>query len=92
MTLTRMTVALSLAAGLAACNSSPKAADDASYVTVNKVCAVMHEDGHPVDPNDPVMVEYKGKKVGFCCSDCIDSWNAMSDADKDKALAAATAK
>lgn len=35
---------------------------------VNKFCAVEQE--HPVDPK--VFVIYEGKKVGFCCKDCIE--------------------
>ena len=30
--------------------------------------------------------------VGFCCAMCIPKWNKLSDADKDKKLAAALAK
>jgi YHS domain-containing protein len=37
---------------------------------VNKYCAVMGEDKHEVDPE--VFVIYEGKKVGFCCKDCIE--------------------
>jgi hypothetical protein len=39
---------------------------------VNKFCAVEQE--HPVDPK--VFVIYKDKKVGFCCKDCIEPFQA----------------
>jgi YHS domain-containing protein len=37
----------------------------------NKKCPVGGED---VDPKVKTVV-YKGKTVGFCCSDCIDDFN-----------------
>jgi YHS domain-containing protein len=36
--------------------------------------------------------EYKGKKVGFCCSDCPVAWDKLTDAEKDKKLAEALPK
>ncbi len=44
---------------------------------VNKKCPIMDDD---VDPE--FTVAYKGKKVAFCCEDCIPKWNALSDAEK----------
>jgi YHS domain-containing protein len=38
---------------------------------VNKFCAVEGK-GHDVDPK--VTYVYKGKTIGFCCSDCIDEF------------------
>jgi YHS domain-containing protein len=40
--------------------------DQATAATEQKTCPVM--DGNPIDKN--VFVEYKGKKVYFCCKDC----------------------
>jgi len=31
--------------------------------------------------------QYKGKTIGFCCSDCPVAWDKLSDAEKDKKLA-----
>jgi YHS domain-containing protein len=39
---------------------------------INKLCPVTHD---PVDPKIPT-IEYKGKTIGFCCSDCIKAFNA----------------
>ena len=46
------------------------AAESAS-VTEQKICPVM---GNPIDKD--VYVEYKGKKVYFCCPDCKAKFNA----------------
>lgn len=68
--------------------SIPRSADG-SIVAVNAMCPAMPE--HPVKKklDESVVRMYKGKVVGFCCSDCPEQWDAMSDADREKALAAA---
>lgn len=95
---------LCVCAGLSACKSQGGSADsggasatksaitrnaDGSIVAVNAMCPAMPE--HPVKKklDESVVRVYKGKVVGFCCSDCPEQWDAMSDADRDKALAAA---
>lgn len=35
--------------------------------------------------------EYKGKKIGFCCSDCPAAWDRLSDSEKEKKFKDATA-
>lgn len=86
-----VTIALLSAAALACgCASNSKGSGaSASAKPVNKVCAVMTE--HPVDEKNTPTVAWKGQTVGFCCGDCVDEWNKLSSADKDKALAAAMA-
>lgn len=37
---------------------------------VNKFCAVVP--GDPIDPT--VFIMHEGKKIAFCCSDCIDEF------------------
>ena len=64
----------------------------ASGRIVNSVCPIM---GGKFDPDkiDPkLVVAYKDGKVGFCCAMCIPKWNKLSDAEKDKKLAAAARK
>lgn len=53
-----------------------KAADAAVAAIEQTTCPVM--DGNPIDKN--VFVEYKGKKVYFCCEDC----KATFDKDPEK--------
>ncbi len=95
---------LCLGAGLSGCKSQGGSADsgggssaksaiprsaDGSIVAVNAMCPAMPE--HPVKKklDESVVRVYKGKVVGFCCSDCPEQWDAMSEADREKALAAA---
>lgn len=40
--------------------------------------------GDPIDPE--LTVDYKGKRVGLCCKDCIAEWDKLSDALKDAKL------
>ena len=66
-----------------ACQStSTAAADPAGEATVNAVCPIVP--AHDVDP--AVTVDYRGNKVGFCCSNCIGKWEALDDAGKTAAL------
>ena len=44
---------------------------------VNKICAVEGGD-HTVDPEFFTM--YKGQKIGFCCKDCIKSFEEDPEA------------
>jgi hypothetical protein len=46
--------------------------DDAPKKPVNKFCAVEGK-GHDVDPK--VTKTYKGKVIGFCCNDCIETFD-----------------
>ncbi len=49
---------------------------------VNTKCPIM---GDPVSTAYTTM--HMGKKIGFCCEDCLPKWKALSDADKMKKLA-----
>lgn len=59
-----------------------------TIVTANEYCAIVLAD--PVDPS--IVVDWKGRKVGFCCKGCLPKWERLSDAEKDAALTAAIAK
>lgn len=41
--------------------------------------------GNPVDTSTRT-VSFQGQEVGFCCNDCADKFEAMTDADKMAAL------
>jgi YHS domain-containing protein len=41
-------------------------------VAVNKLCPVT---GEAVDPKVPTL-QYAGKTIGFCCSDCVNEFKA----------------
>ena len=56
--------------------------------TVNKMCVIVNDD--PVNPSvEPVV--WKGQKIGFCCNGCKPRWAALTDAQKDAAIAKAVA-
>ncbi len=61
----------------AATATTPAAAPTA----VNKVCPMT---GEPLDP--AVTVTYRGKPVGFCCSECVEDWRKLTDDQRDARL------
>ena len=67
----------------------PKIDLTADTGTINKVCPVVMEDG--IGKNAPRR-QWKGQTVGFCCDDCVPTWDGWSEAKKDDALARAIAK
>lgn len=52
--------------------------------SVNTSCVIVNS--HPVDPAVTPVV-HKGQKVGFCCAGCVPKFKAMSDSEKDTAIA-----
>ena len=64
------------AAIVIAADKAPTTKPSTQATFVNKFCAVEGGD-HTVDPD--VFVMYKGQKVGFCCKDCIEEFNASPD-------------
>ena len=58
------------------------AGDLAAAGIINETCPIMGDD---VDPS--LTVGYQGKKVGFCCDQCVSEWNDLSDAEKAARLA-----
>lgn len=67
------------------CKPASATASAASMGLMNSKCPLMPE--HAADKT--VTADYKGGKVGFCCKGCVGKWSAMSDAQKDAALAKA---
>ena len=51
----------------------------------NATCPVM---GGSISDKVPT-VEWRGHRVGFCCTSCVAKWNAMSESEKDAAWAKA---
>jgi YHS domain-containing protein len=66
-------------------NSLPTA--KVSMGAMNDKCPMS---GMAVNKSAPTAT-YNGKTVGFCCGGCAAKFNALSDADKDKKIAAMTA-
>ena len=71
-------VALVMVLTLAACASQDAKGSGMEVSTVNATCPMMSD--HDVDPD--VTVDYKGHKVGFCCTKCVGKWNEWSDEKK----------
>jgi YHS domain-containing protein len=59
-------------AAAAAAEEAKKAAETAAASVEQTMCPVM--DGNKIDKN--VFVEYKGKKVYFCCAGCKEKFEA----------------
>ena len=70
--------AISIALGGCSKSQAPSA--------VNKICPIM---GNPVKASGG-SVTWKVSKVGFCCPQCIDDWNALSESNKTSKLANAS--
>jgi hypothetical protein len=80
---------LALAVG---CAEQPQPAEDsdettqASVQTFNTHCPIMPD--NEIDAQTPT-VQWQGKTIGFCCEGCDKKFLALSDEEKEKALAAA---
>lgn len=69
------------------CKTDAKAAVATTDTPVgNKVCPI---GGHGAEKM--IQVGYKGKSIGFCCNDCVESFKEMNEKDKDGVLAKAVA-
>jgi hypothetical protein len=66
----------------------PVIADSNGRVKVrNNRCPVMPE--HTIKNRYPFadnVLAYKGKFIGFCCTECVEAWKTMSEAERDEAL------
>ena len=54
----------------------------------NPRCPMMPD----LDVDGQTSVVWRGKRVGFCCAECIDKWDRLGDAQKDAALAEAMSR
>jgi hypothetical protein len=55
---------------------------------VNTNCPIMT--ASVIDPakvTADLITEFKGEKIAFCCADCPEQWDALSDEDKIAKLA-----
>jgi hypothetical protein len=74
---------------MAPTTTSAPASAPATAAVVNARCPMTGEkiDSAKVPLN--LVTTYKDQKVGFCCDGCPQAFAKLSDADKDKKLAAA---
>lgn len=58
---------------------------------VNSTCPISGMKIDPLTVPDDRVLDFDGKKVGFCSTACVTEWGKLSDADKkaklDKAMA-----
>jgi hypothetical protein len=79
-----MTVLLA-ATTIIGCSNAPVETTTAVAKVINKNCPVM---GGAVTA-DGGTVEWKNQTIGFCCPDCVEQFEALSDEEKTAALAKA---
>jgi len=68
------------------CKEEAGGGGTAAGAVVNDRCPIM---GGKVDPaNVPanLIVEFEGKRVGFCCAGCPAAWEKLDDTKKKEAL------
>jgi YHS domain-containing protein len=53
------------------CGGSARGGTTHEAGLINDTCPVM---GGPVDKNTPYQTSYRGKKVGFCCAQCVSEF------------------
>jgi hypothetical protein len=67
----------------------PKAAAAGKAGLVNTLCPITGGALPPGGVPERLTREYKGQKIGFCCDGCPESWDRLTAAEKDAALAKA---
>lgn len=58
----------------------------ASVAATNARCPIMPD----LDADGQTFVEWKGRRVGFCCAECIERWDRLGDDQRARLLEAAT--
>ena len=56
--------------------------------TVNDKCPMMGGKVPKAAVSPALVREFKGQKIGFCCSGCLDPWDILSEIEKAAKLAA----
>jgi hypothetical protein len=59
---------------------------------VNVTCPILRTKIDPVHVPDALTREFKGQKVGFCCTACLTAWDQLTDTEKEAKLAASLPK
>ena len=73
---------------LCACAARDAApAAPASVAAANARCPIMPD----LDTDGHTFAEWKGRRVGFCCAECIEKWDRLTDDQRARLLDAATA-
>ncbi len=77
------------AAALAGCGKSGSSSSDTNAARpINANCPVMAK--NPVSAKGG-SVQYNGFTIGFCCPECVETWNGWTDEKKSEFVKANTA-
>ncbi|MBN1436819.1 MAG: hypothetical protein JW936_07070 [Sedimentisphaerales bacterium] len=67
--------------------SSSSAGSESESAFINTRCPIMPQ--HAIDPESVTedrVREYHGQRVAFCCSQCVERWDQITDEEKDELL------
>lgn len=71
------------------CKDNAKAKEDAKLVkVVNSTCPIGDDPIDAAAHDASLTRQWRGQTVGFCCAGCLGPWDKMSDAERERALAA----
>lgn len=59
------------------------AAQDPGVKVDNLTCPVMPEEAVPETVEPALVVVHAGRRIGFCCEDCLSEWAEWSPKRKD---------
>lgn len=64
---------------------------ETTVASINTMCPIGGHDFEAGTRTAKTTRTWKGKTVGFCCADCVESFDTMTAAEKDEILALAVA-
>ena len=89
-----LTLVVLVAVALVGCNKGPRTSGgdpaNTAGAVVNSKCPLMGGKVDPAKVSSDLVVDFDGKKVGFCCAMCAPKWAKLSDEEKKTALAKVT--
>lgn len=71
--------------------SAGGAGSNTTVASVNTMCPIGGHDFQAGSRTAKTSRTWKGKTIGFCCADCVESFDTMAAAEKDAILALAVA-
>ena len=87
-----VTIASAFVAGCHERGSSTSQGDESTaakkVAVVNTTCPIMGSKLSPDGVVPQLTRQFQDKTVGFCCSDCLETWDKLTDEQKAAKLAA----
>ncbi len=86
-------ISLAFAAGCktCSCEGEEESEEHAALTTINTICPIGGDEFEATGHEASLVRTYKGKNIGFCCSNCVNKFDKMADAEKDGILSLAVA-